>query len=213
MSSRGKPAGAKSVSHVLVMLSVASFVLLLIVWGSVSGRLARISSSEELLSRRLEQLETHVRLLREFVGDKAAQQHRAALQSSALASRSPSIAAGQTAVRLAFSTMRRGVADEHVFETIDSLVPFLGGAGNLHFSLAVVVVERRSAAAASSAGEGSASQADYASEIELKYRALIQSGLIRVTTMEEEARASLYEGLVKVKEGGEKTIFFLFLFV
>jgi hypothetical protein len=87
---------------------------------------------------------------------------------------------------VAFTTMRRGAAGGHVFETIDSILPFLGGAGTLHISLTVVDVER-------GAGE-------FAREIEAKYAELVKTGLLTVKYLDEEARASLYEGLVKVRK-------------
>lgn len=71
-----------------------------------------------------------------------------------------------------------------MFETIDSVIPFLGGEGSLHISLTVVDVER---------GMG-----DFAREIEAKYSDLVKSGLLVVKWLDDEARASLYEGLVKV---------------
>lgn len=106
-----------------------------------------------------------------------------------VSSRKAEVLPGQTTVRIAFTTMRRGGDARHLYETMDSLIPFLGGEGSLHLSLTVVDVERAADPTTS-----------FAHEIEQKYAALVSSGVLVVKTVDETARAALYEGLVSKRK-------------
>jgi hypothetical protein len=178
-SSSGYP-----VSHVLVMMLVGTILLLLIMWGSLMSRLSSVTVQvDESIGKRLEELETSVKLVRELLGDKRVMSARQQSIAGVLSRRKAEVVAGQTTVRLAFTTMRRGVPNEHVYETIDSLLPFLGGEDSLHFSATVVDVEQ---------------DGEFALEIENKYPELVKNGLLMVKRLDKRARELLYEGLVKV---------------
>jgi hypothetical protein len=120
-------------------------------------------------------------LLERFITVTGEEKHRSGLASRVLQRGGGLPAIGQTTLRIAISTMRRGLDNEHVYETLDSLLPYLGSHGPLHVGVTVVDVER---------GEGS-----FAGEIKSKYKELVDAGLLTVQHLDDDARAVLYDAL------------------
>lgn len=173
------------VSSVLLAALGLLCVLVLSMWASLSSRITAVPGrlmQDGKLSERLEELEKSLAALREVVGETREQQQRSALAHKALV-RKREATPGQKRLRISLSTMRRGVAREHVYETLDSLLPWLGSDGALHVAVTVVDVER---------GDGS-----FAQEIAGKYAELVRSELLTVRHLDDAARGVLYEGLVR----------------
>lgn len=179
--------GAKPIPVSVVLLACNGLlvVLLLSMWASLSARVAGMPGrvlGDGALNKRLETLEQGLAGLREAAGDTREQQARTALAQAAVHRRREALP-GQKRLQISLSTMRRGVAREHVYETLDSLIPFLGSDGALHAAVTVVDVER---------GEGL-----FAAEVAAKYGELVRSGLLTVRHLDDAARTLLYGDLVR----------------
>jgi hypothetical protein len=109
----GKPL---PVTAVLVMCNGLLVVLVLSMWASLSARIAAVPSrvlGDTGLVKRLETLEQGLQTLRDASGDTKEQQARTALAQVAVHRRREALP-GQKRLQISLSTMRRGLAKEHV---------------------------------------------------------------------------------------------------
>ena len=153
-------------------------------WISLAWRVSSVMPASELTVR-LDKLErtvadTHA-LLKLFLERDKESKARKGVAKRVLQRGNLKPSAGQVTLRVAMSTMRRGLDKEHVYDTLDSLMPYLGSHGRLHVSVTVVDVER---------GDGS-----FAEELRNKYKELTAAGLMEVEHMDDASRAQLYDGL------------------
>ena len=85
-------------------------------------------------------------------------------------------------VSVVMSTMRRGLAQEPIFKTVESLIPHLGLEGSIETTLVIVDVEN---------GRG-----DFGKLLQQHYASLVSAGLIRIIHLDDESRELLYTNLV-----------------